>query len=72
MIFNIDLNTLATLGVAGLVSWALKGINCINRRLNEMNGNIRELKIWKEEHDKKSHDIVGDMKHRIERLEEAE
>ena len=72
MIFNLDLNTLATMGVGGLVAWGLRGIRNINSKLNTMNGDLRVIKTWQIEHEKKDNDRHTDTKHRIERLEEAE
>ena len=40
-------------GVIGImVKWALTGVRDINKKLGEMNGSIRGMKIWQEEHEK--------------------
>jgi len=38
--------------ILAFIGWALKGISNINRRLQIMNGDLRELKTWKDEHAK--------------------
>lgn len=69
MNINIDLNTLATIGVGGLVTWGLRGIRHINCKLNEMNGSIRELKVWRNEHTKFDDERHEDIKERLSRVE---
>ena len=48
----VDLNTVLMVIVGGLVSWAVAGIRAINRKLSELNGAVRELNVWKQEHTK--------------------
>ena len=50
MNINIDI-ALILQGVAILlIAWAIKGIVSLNKKMAEMNGSIREIKVWKEEH----------------------
>ena len=52
MNIGVDLNTVLMVIVGGLVSWAVAGIRAINRKLSELNGAVRELNVWKQEHSK--------------------
>ena len=36
--------------ILAFIGWALKGISSINSQLRIMNGDLRELKTWKEDH----------------------
>ena len=56
----VDLNTVLMVIVGGLVSWAVAGIRAINRKLSELNGAVRELNVWKQEHSK-----LDDERHAI-------
>lgn len=71
MNFSIDLNTLVTSGVGGLVAYAVYGIRSINAKLSELNGSVKELKIWKVEHEKLAATWHEGTQERVSRLETA-
>lgn len=52
MNLTIDLNTVVIILVGALVSWGIRGIQSINHKLNQLNGRVREMNVWKDEHDK--------------------
>ena len=70
MNLTIDLNTLVTMVVGGLVTYGLHGIRSINKQLRELNGDVKQLKTWKVEHEKLAEERSSNIKAIIRRLEE--
>ena len=52
MPIKLDLNTILSGIIILLVVWALKGLSYLNAHMAELNGSIRELKVWEVQHSK--------------------
>jgi len=56
--------------ILAFIAWALKGISSINSQLRIMNGDLRELKTWKQDHVKTDDRYHMTTDKRIEKLED--
>ena len=58
----IDLNTILQGIILLAIGAGVRGIFSMNKKLGEMNGSIRELNIWKEEHEKNDTERFGSIR----------
>jgi len=62
MNFTIDVNTILQGIILLAIGAGVRGIFSMNKKIGEMNGSVRELVVWKEEHEKKDSERFGSIK----------
>lgn len=57
------------IAVLGVVSWMASKVNTIEKHMYQINGSVRELKVWAEMHEKSDHDRFDTIHGALDKLQ---